>query len=242
MELKEYKLMSRLEDNHWWFVSKRQYAKIVLNLISLSKKSTILDVGCGTGKNLAMLVNFGLVQGVDYSASAIKFCYQRGFKKVKQASLAKLPFKADTFDLVTLFDVLYHKGVASDAKALKEVSRVLKPSGYLLITDCAHQFLYGPHDISMHARQRYSKKELITKVNQAGFSIHKASYIYFITFPLFFINRFISKYLTKKSGSDVNQINPIINQLLIYLLFFESKLLKFFNLPIGSSIIILAKK
>lgn len=234
--------MRKLEDNHWWFVSKRQYAKTVLNLIKLSKKSKILDIGCGTGKNLEMLSNFGQAQGVDYSTSAVKFCHQRGLKKVKKASLIKLPFKADSFNLVTLFDVLYHKGVKSDSKALKEVNRVLKSSGHLLITDCAHQFLYGPHDISMHARQRYSKKELITKVTQAGFSIQKASYIYFITFPLFFINRLMSRYLTKKSGSDVGKVNSIINKLLINLLFFESKLLKFINLPVGSSIIIMAQK
>ncbi len=242
MEAKEYKLMYQLEDEHWWFTAKRLFIKTYLNFLPNKDKLRILDIGCGTGRNLELLKKFGFASGIDSSVLAVKFCQKRGLKNVTQNSAERIPFTANFFDLITLFDVLYHKNIISDLEVLKEINRVIKPKGHILITDCAHQFLFGPHDISMHARQRYSKKELINKISQAGFSIQKASYIYFITFPLFLINRFIAKYLTRKSGSDVNQVSPAINQLLIYLLSFESKLLKFFNLPLGSSIIILAQK
>jgi len=242
MQPREYKVMYQLEDKHWWFTAKRLFIKTYLNFLPKKKNLKILDIGCGTGKNLEMLQNFGQPQGIDAFTSAISFCKKRKSLKTKKASASQLPFKNNNFNLITLLDVLYHKGVKNDLQVLKEAYRALKSSGFLLITDCAHQFLWGSHDISMHARQRYSKKELISKVNQAGFKVKKASYIYFFTFPLFIINRLLKKFIFKKSSSDIAPINPVINQALIFILNLESKLLKYFNLPIGSSIIVLAQK
>lgn len=242
MEQREYTIMYQLEDNHWWFVAKRNFIRQYLKLIPSKTHRKILDIGCGTGKNLEMLTNYGKVQSVDYSISAIKFCYQRGFKNVKKATLPCLPFNSNSFDLVTLFDVLYHQGIKNDLQAIKEIFRLLKPGGYLLVTDCAHQFLFGPHDVAMHARQRYSKKELAQKIQKAGFTIKRSSYIYFFSFPIFLINRLFKKYLFKSSTSDLKSTPALINQLLIFIHRLEAKVLGIMPLPIGSSIIILAQK
>ena len=237
MQTQEYQKLFQLEDKHWWFVSKRQFIKLILKKLKLKPKSKILDIGCGTGRNLKLLQSFGTIQGVDYSDLAVKYCHQRGLKAVKKASANKLPFNKSEFNLVTLFDVLYHQGIKSDLKVLKEVNRVLKPKGRILITDCAHQWLFGPHDIAQHARQRYSKKELKAKLNQAGFKVIRSSCIFASLFPVFVINRLINRH-----GSDVKPINPRLNQLLIFIHHLESLVLKVFNLPFGSSIIILAQK
>ena len=124
---------------------------------------------------------------------------------------------------------------------LAEIARVLKPGGMLLITDCAHQWLYGPHDQAMHARQRYSKGELETKVKKVGFKIQRSSFIFMNTFPLFLINRLVAK-LTLKAGSDVKPLPAIVNFFLTTLGRWEASLLSLINLPWGSSIIILARK
>jgi len=242
METKEYQLMYQLEDEHWWFTAKRLFITTYLNFLPKKRKLKILDVGCGTGRNLELLKKFGLASGIDSSALAVKFCQKRGLKNVKQNSAEKLPFAVDSFDLITLFDVLYHKNITSDLEVLKEINRIVKPKGYILITDCAHQFLYGPHDMAMHARQRYSKKELEKKVTQAGFKINQSSYIYFSTFLIFLTNRLIHKYLIKELTSDVKTVPLFINKLLINLFKIGSSLLNYINLPIGSSIIILAQK
>lgn len=241
MQSKEYQLMYQLEDQHWWFVAKRRYIQTYLSLISWPKSTRILDIGCGTGRNLKLLSRYGQAQGVDYSPQAIKFCQNRGLL-IKKASADNLPFQSNSFNLVTLFDVLYHRGIKNDLKALKQAHRVLKSGGYLLLTDCAHQFLYGPHDQAQHARQRYSKKELLEKASKAGFRLKRSSYIYCVTFPVFLIKRLVSKYLAKTDKSDVEPTPKIINQLLISLLQLEAKALKYFNLPFGSSIMILAQK
>jgi len=243
MERQEFHAMRQLEDHYWWFVIKRSFIKNTLKLIKFPKKSKILDIGCGTGKNLEMLSNYGSTYGIDPSNLAIKYCRQRGLSNLKKGSINALPYNSQSFDLVTLLDVLYHKNIKNDHQALKEIYRVLKPEGYLLITDMAHQFLYGPHDISMHARQRYSKKELISRVNQAGFKVKKSSYYFLTTFPILIINRFIKKIIYKnKSSSNVRLIPLLFNQLLIFIYRLEIEIYKYFSLPTGSSIIILAQK
>jgi ubiquinone/menaquinone biosynthesis C-methylase UbiE len=242
MQLNEYQLMYQVEDQHWWFKAKRLFIKVYLNYLPPNQKQKILDIGCGTGRNLKMLASYGQSQGIDYSTQAVKYCHLRGLTKTKKAGFPKLPFNGNSFSLITLFDVLYHQGIKDDLQALKEAYRILKPKGLLLITDCAHQFLYGPHDKAMHARQRYSKKELEQKLRISGFKIKKASYIYLTTFPFFLTSRLLAKFLTRSTGSDVSKPHGLINKILISLLTIESNLLKVVNLPFGSSIIILAQK
>lgn len=241
MENSEYQKMYELEDSHWWFVTKRTLAMVFLNQI---KKNfpRILDVGCGTGRNLLMLKQFGQVFGVDVNPLALKFCLERGQTQVKHSGAETLPFKDNYFDLVTIFDVLYHRGIKSDIKALTQAFRVIKPGGYLLVNDCAHQWLYGPHDRAMQARHRYSRKELVEKITTAGFRVKRASYTYILTFPLFLTNRLLKKFFFSGNGSDVNKLPSWLNKLLIIINQFESRLLCQVDFPIGSSIMVLAQK
>ena len=184
-----------------------------------------------------MLNQLGQASGVDISPLALSFCRQRGLTRVKLGSADNLPFQSSQFDLVTIFDVLYHQGIKSDIKVIKEAFRVLKPGGYVLVTDCAYQWLFGPHDVVMQARQRYPKSELIQKISREGFNIKRASYLFMFTFPIFALNRLLKKYFFFHSKSDVDYLSPWLNQLLLSITSLENKLLKLFNLPFGSSII-----
>lgn len=241
MKQEEYRKMFALEDTHWWFCAKRMYAQVFLGQ-ARRRFAKILDIGCGTGRNLLMLKDFGESYGVDLSPLALKFCSQRHQALVKFGGAEELPFADKSFDLVTIFDVLYHQGIRSDLKALAEAYRVLKPGGYLLVNDCAHQWLYGPHDRAMKARQRYSRSELKGKIIRAGFKVKRASYTNMLTFPLFLLNRLLKKYLNVDGGSDVGSLPEWLNRSLLVICRIESKVLKYLDLPIGSSIMVLAQK
>ncbi len=234
--------MYELEDNHWWFVAKRHF---ISQVVPKGRNLKILDIGAGTGGTTKFLKRYGKVVGLEPNQLARNLARKKGFKLLT-GSAEKLPFEAKSFDLACLFDVLYHKGVKNDLKALKETYRVLKPNGYLMITDSALELLRGPHDVALHGRKRYSKKELSSKVKKVGFIVEKVSYIFFFIFPVTLVKRLLSKLAAKSNPryceSDVKKLPYFLNGLLIKICTLEARLLNLIDFPWGSSVIIRARK
>ena len=237
MEQHEYDLMYELENKLWWFLGKRKFIATVFPKV---KKGKILDIGAGTGGTTKFLKTYGEVVGLEANPLAQSLARKRGLKIVS-GSAEKLPFPKETFDVVTIFDVLYHQNIGSDIKVLQEASRVLKPHGYLVVTDCALPFLKSPHDEVMQARERYTKKELKQKIEKAGFKVEKASYVFFLVFPLTLFRRLFDR-LTKSHSSNVTPVPKLLNSFLLGLCLLESWYLKIGTLPWGSSVIVRAKK
>ena len=156
MEKNEYKNIFELEENHWWYKGMRKISLSLIKRITKSKDIRILDAGCGTGINLTILNQFGTVYGTDISKEAIKFCKRRNIRNVFISSVEKLPIKNNCLELITSFEVIYHKNVENDIKALKEFNRILKENGYLLIRLPAFKFLYSYHDKIVHTARRYT--------------------------------------------------------------------------------------
>lgn len=245
MEKLEYEKMYRLEQDHWWFLGKRKIVFSMLDkYLERNKNLKILDIGCGTGAVIKRLQSYGEVYGVDLSKDAVEFCRKRGLQNVRIGNALKLPFSNDTFDLITCLDVLYHKGISDDRAAIKELFRICKKGGTLLITDSACKSLWGRHDLAVHTRERYSKKELKEKIENAGFSIEKLSYYNFFLFLFVFIIRRLDNLINKKrkARSNIEKTSFIINYSLFSILAIESILLKFTNFPFGVSILCIAKK
>lgn len=242
MENKEVLKMFHLENNHFWFVGKRLFIKTLLDKYLTKKNLKILDVGCGTGGLTKFLFRYGDVLGLEINPVAIKLASRRGLKII-QGDAQKLPFPDKNFDLVTMLDVLYHQNVLDEKEAIDEVWRVLKKGGYLLITDSAFQFLKSKHDEVMGGKRRFVLNDLTEILINLNFTIIKKSYLFFSIFPLLLFKRKFLNFLIKDSvGSDVANINPFVNQLLILLMKFEAMLFKFISFPFGSSLIILARK
>jgi len=231
----EYEKMYKMEESYWWFAGKRYLVESFIRKYYKQKnKLNILDVGCGTGIIMSTLSKYGKVYGIDASELAVKFCQKRKLKNVKKAFVQNLPFKDNQFDIVTCLDLLYHKAIKDDLKAMKEINRVIKKGGRLVLTDSAMMCLYGAHDLAHHGIRRYSKEELKEKLLKSGFKIEKISYYNTALFPFVLIKRKIEKFLKpKKSKSDVQDINPIINWILKKLFKFEFFFLKFIDYPFG---------
>lgn len=235
MQPKQYELMYLNESNHWWFQSKKKFINIFIK--KEHKNLNILDVGSGTGGTTNFLKYFGKVQAIEPSKYAQKYLKYNNLNYVAQ-TFEK--FVTDSkFDLICFFDVLYHKKIEKDDKALIKAATLLNKGGKILITDCALPFLFSYHDIKVYAKKRYYLSEMESLVSKAGFKILKSSYVYFFVFPLFFLIRLLQKKINIES---VTLFPKIINSLLLKICEFESHLLKFVKFPIGSSIIIYAEK
>lgn len=238
LEEEEYKKMYLLEDEYWWFVAKRELIK---KYIEQGKNLLFLDIGCGTGANLAYLNPNGVNIGLDYSELALKFSKKRGHKNLVWGSVLKIPFRDNSFDIVGCFDLLYHKNVKDEFDALKEVYRVCKKGGQLIVTDSAFKCLKSGHDKAVHGRTRFSLEELASKIRKAGFLVEKQNYFNFFLFPIVFCFRKLNPF-SKSNSSDINVTNPILNKLLLSALRFEILLSKRVCFPFGVSIFFVARK
>lgn len=240
MNLREYKIMYDLEDSHFWFVSKRYFVQEVLNKYK-NKIETILDIGSGTGGMTKFISQYGKVIGIENNQLGRRLSTKRGIK-VLNGNANKLTFKKESFDLVTLFDVLYHKNIDNEDKTIKECKRVLKTKGLLLITDSALKLLSGNHDKATHGKRRYNLKEIIGIVEKSGFTVLRASYVYLTLFPIAFVKRVIIDKLVNPKDSDVYEIPPLVNRMLLLAIRIESLLFRYIDLPIGTSVILIAQK
>lgn len=242
MQQGEYEKLYKFENFYWWHVGRREILKTFLQRFLEKKENKILEIGCGTGGNLKILSEFGNVFGLDNSKEALSFCGERGFTNLilNKADQTHLP--SESFDLVAALDVLEH--VEDDEKTAREVWRVLKNGGLFLATVPAYAFLWSRHDELVRHRQRYSLPEFSKKLKTAGFDVIKISHIIFFIFPAILLFRIIEKIFfgkNKKSTAYV-MLPKFLNKFFIYLLKLESILLRYFNLPFGTSIIIIAKK
>ncbi len=242
MEKAEYENMYVAEESHFYYVSLHKLILSLLKRYAPKKSLNILDAGCGTGRLAELMQQYGNVIGIDMSDEALKFAKKRGLT-VQKASVMKLPFKDNSFEVITSIDVIYHKAVNDDVKALKEMHRVLKPNGVLILRVQAIPWLKTSHDRFVHGARRYSKKMLQTKLVASGFTTVKLSYMNAILAPVGIAQHVYETFLPPKAEySSVKQVNQLINMTALGILKFEGKLLYKINLPYGLGLLAVCKK
>ena len=239
MEPSEYDNIAQLETRHWWYMGMRQIAEGVLRPSGLPPHTQILDAGCGTGGGLQWLSAFGTVAGIDLHPLAVRYAVQKS-RRVARASVQAIPFPDGFFDLVTSFEVLYHLAVTDDIAALREFARVLRPGGQLLVRVPAHDWLRGAHDRHVHTRHRYARGELRQKIESSGLAVQRLTFVGLMLFPLAALKRLIQP--EADSQTDVTLPVPAVNRTLTAALAAEGLWLRRFNLPIGLSLLALARK
>jgi SAM-dependent methyltransferase len=243
MDAREYETSFALEDEHWWFRAKRA---LVLSLLRrhAAPGSRGLDVGCGTGGMLAAVAGRGVFAGVDAEPLALAFCRKRGLARLARGSALALPFRDGAFDVCLCLDVLYHRGVASDAAALGECHRVLRAGGLLIVTDSALAWLRSAHDQAVHGARRYTRRDLVAAIRGVGFTPLWASYTYCLVFPLVAAFRLARRLGggDRRAGSDVFRLPRAATALLLGIQAVERALLRLTPLPFGSSVLCVARK
>ena len=231
-----YPILFRVEQSHWWYIGRR---KIIARFVEeicrnvTDRRPRILDVGCGTGANLLLLSKYGDAEGVDVSEDALSFCRERGLEKVRRGAGEVLPYDAGEVDLVTAFDVVEH--MDDDLAGLRELRRVLRPGGRVLLFVPTFMFLWGLQDDVSNHRRRYRLPELRRVLEEAGFEIERTTYANITFFlPILMVRKLMR--LTGIKTDTENTINvTALNGVFGRLFGAESWFLKYMNLPFGVS-------
>lgn len=239
--LTPYDVESKVESFHWWFVARRKLLKSILSSINVPMNCLTLDIGCGAGSNLKVLVSEGLnAIGLDQSIYALTLVRSKGEFTLLAGDLNRLPIKTKSVGLIIAMDILEH--LEDDSKGISESYRALSKGGILILTVPAFKSLWGTQDVVTGHKRRYSKKEITKKLKENGFDILKSSYFNFLLFfPILFSRRII--HLLGLKIESENKINfPLINFLLKGVFSLEVYLMKYFSFPFGVSIFYIARK
>jgi SAM-dependent methyltransferase len=231
-----YPILFEVEQSHWWYIGRRRIlADFVAQICShvTDRRARILDVGCGTGANLLMLKQYGEAEGVDVSTDALAFCRERGLDGVRQGAGEELPYEDGTFDLVTAFDVVEH--MDDDLAGLREMYRVLRPGGRVLLFVPTFMFLWGLQDEVSNHRRRYRLPELRRVLEQAGFEIERTTYANITFFLPILLVRKLMRLTGIKAESENNITVSSLNGVLGSLFGAERFVLRYMNIPFGVS-------
>jgi SAM-dependent methyltransferase len=243
MDATIYRLMAQTQQDHWWFSARRRILEAVLRRLPLPRPARVLEVGCGTGGNLRMLLRFGPVDAVEMDEYAIAVARTQGSgADVRKGWLPEaIPFEpARQYDLVCLFDVLEH--CQDDRSALGALSSLLAPGGRLLVTVPAYQWLFGAHDRAHHHFRRYTVRRLRKTARDAGFEVCRSGYFNTLLFPLVAARRLLARAGLGDSDTDARMPSPVINRLLATVFGFEASLVPLFAFPFGTSVIAVLRR
>ncbi len=151
--------MLDVDEHHWWYRGRRAIIRAELDRLPLTTSAAetqVLDAGCGSGRTLDELADYGVVSGIELSPDAAAAARQRDPRfDVRIGRLEELPWDDSTFDLVTCLDVIEH--TPDDRATLASLRRVTKPGGWLIVTVPAYQALWSRHDVANHHFRRYSR-------------------------------------------------------------------------------------
>ncbi len=241
----ELDTMRSIEDELWWYRALRRH--VLNSLASIGTRFDLLDAGCGSGGMLARIRQEypqATLTAIDFSEHALGLTAARRLDAtLAHGSTESLPFADDAFDVVLSLDVIVVAGVDAP-KAVREMRRVLRPGGRLMINVPAFDFLRGSHDVAVGNDTRYTRPQMARLLQQAGFANPHLTYWNAALTPAVAAVRWLSRRRAAEPEvrSDIAPMWPPLNALLTAVATAELALSRAVPLPFGTSLFAIAQK
>ncbi|NBX68169.1 MAG: class I SAM-dependent methyltransferase [Proteobacteria bacterium] len=236
--------LKELEKGYWWYEGRvfwaERFIKNWMKITGSLKTIHYADLGCGTGglgKQIQKTFSFQKTILVDNNPAALKKINPGPDTELVKLDLEtdfQLPFKPN---LITCMDVIEH--LKNDEAFLDTLMSQISPGGLLILSTAAHPVLFSNWDKALGHYRRYSKKSLINKLRKSGFKIQSVSYGWSFLAPAAPYRFLFSK---QQENLQYPRVPKWMNQSLIRLSKWESKLSEFVNYPFGTSLFISALK
>jgi len=177
------------EAGHFWFRSRNRLLTWALRSY-FPQARTLLEIGCGTGYVLA-----GIHEAFPDLACAGSEVFLEGLAFAQsrvpdvplfQMSAQAIPFDS-AFDVVGAFDVLEH--IEDDARAMQQMFQAVAPGGGVIVTVPQHAFLWSAVDEHSFHKRRYSRADLVRKLENAGFRGTQTTSFVSLLLPLMAVAR-----------------------------------------------------
>ncbi len=242
------RLTRQAERSHFWFRGFRWFVRPHLAHAAAGRRDLwLLDAGCGTGANLALLRPWGRAFGFDLTWTGLELARHEQLGPIAQASVMAIPFRDDTFDIVGSFDVLQCiYGGGTDEVAIREMARVLKPGGALLLNVAAFEALRGSHSALSKEVRRYTPTAVRQLVESAGLRVTILTCTFAMLAPALWLRRRWQRWTAGGDApageGDILVPSEPLNALLTVVVWIERWILRVVSLPVGSSILCVARK
>ena len=240
MERATYDRMAAIDGEHWWFVARRRIvAALIERQAGLKADARILEVGAGTGSNLALLARYGRVDAIEPDDAARALAARRSGIAVKPGLLPDgVALDDGAYDLIVLLDVLEH--IPDDLATLQALRPKLASDGRVLVTVPAMPWLWSAHDAAHHHQRRYTAAALADVFERAGYRVRHRSFFNTLLFPLIVAARAAGTLLGREGGDDAMP-PPALNRVLAALFGAERYWVARRSLPFGVSLALVAE-
>ena len=239
-----------VENQHFWFRIRKAIIHEILPKY-LPNSSHLIDAGCGTGYLSREMKNIGFnVDCGDLSLNSLEYCATKNSGQNYYQFNVSYPLFSHEFDGYCLFDVLEH--INDDITVLKNIHMSLTKEGYLFLIVPGGKAIWTDMDDFTGHYRRYSPEELKMKLESAGFHILRMSYFMSLLYPFMCILSLHSKMMKKDTNRQKNceisqhyfwKIPSLsINNILYHIFRIEIRLIRWTDLPFGTSILCIAQK
>ena len=178
MNPSEYANLERIDRLHWFYRGKRAIVRHWIERFATLKPSDLMvDAGMGTGSWLVEMSARCRVLGLDDHEESLAIAEPRlsavGGRALR-TGLLDVDLPDDSAAVVTMMDVLEH--LDEDASTLREMVRLTRPGGLIVITVPALRWLWSDWDVTLHHRRRYHRRDLLGLFAALDVEVLRCSY------------------------------------------------------------------
>ncbi|UCG32168.1 MAG: class I SAM-dependent methyltransferase [Phycisphaerales bacterium] len=244
MNPEEYQKLEALDREHWFYAGKRAIVRHWIDrFAALTPDSLLVDGGVGTGTWLAEMRHTCRVLGIDDHDESLSISGPKLDGAVLKASLHQVDLPDNHASVVTLLDVLEH--VVDDAAALREMIRITRPGGLLIITVPALPWLWSDWDEILHHQRRYYRRDLLRLIRRPGVEVLRCAYTNSWALPAMVVMRFLRRLIGgPPSGKPraEERLPPAWLNRLFQALYVKPACWFWFRPPLGASLLAILRK